>query len=257
MISRLFFDYFKDYTDCYAIIGGNAASILLGEEGLSFRSTQDYDMVVLFEKTTDEFSKTFMNFIAQYNYMITDQGADDHERKNYYRFRLSKESTADVPKMVELFSRKPLNYELNEIPSDITPLHYEDGPSLSAIILNDDYYEVLKLGIRVEGNIPLLTTPYLILFKARAHLDILKRISENKRISHRADKTKHFKDICRLTLILTMSDYDATPIPQTVMNDLKAFIQVVENTKPARFSAIDSTLDKAEVIKSLRELLGK
>ena len=74
MISETFFDYFKDYTDCYVIIGGNAASILLAEEGVSFRSTQDYDMVVLFEKTTDDFSNTFMNFIKEYDYAITDKG---------------------------------------------------------------------------------------------------------------------------------------------------------------------------------------
>ncbi|MFC6259776.1 hypothetical protein [Levilactobacillus fujinensis] len=255
MISETFFDYFKDYTDCYVIIGGNAASILLAEEGVSFRSTQDYDMVVLFEKTTDDFSNTFMNFIKEYDYAITDQGTKENKRKNYYRFRRRDGTKTDVPKMVELFSRKPINYELHEVPSEITPLHYDEGPSLSAIILNDDYYETLKLGVRLEGNMPLLATPYLILFKARAHLDILKRVMENKHIGHRADKTKHFKDVCRLTSILTLGDYDAGPIPETVLNDLREFIKITENTEPTRFKIIDSSLNKAEVVASLQELL--
>ena len=44
-----FREKFKDYTDCYTIIGGTACDILLAEANLPFRATKDIDMIASVE----------------------------------------------------------------------------------------------------------------------------------------------------------------------------------------------------------------
>ncbi|MBR6061049.1 MAG: hypothetical protein IKP67_03140 [Spirochaetales bacterium] len=39
-----FIEKFKDYTDCYTIIGGTACDILMSDVGVAFRATKDIDM---------------------------------------------------------------------------------------------------------------------------------------------------------------------------------------------------------------------
>lgn len=45
-----FKEAFRDYTDCYTLIGGSACFILMDDAGLSFRATHDIDMI-LYSKT--------------------------------------------------------------------------------------------------------------------------------------------------------------------------------------------------------------
>lgn len=40
-----FKEHFKDYDDCYTIIGGTACDILMAEEELDFRATKDINMM--------------------------------------------------------------------------------------------------------------------------------------------------------------------------------------------------------------------
>lgn len=68
MIYSDFFNTFKNYQNDYVVIGGNAASILIGNQGGDFRQTQDYDIVILFENIQDDFSKVFFDYISNYEY---------------------------------------------------------------------------------------------------------------------------------------------------------------------------------------------
>ena len=69
--------------------------------------------------------------------------------------------------MIELFSR--MNFELRE-QNGITPIHIEeDISSLSAILLDDDYYQALLDGRVEESGYSVLRPEYLILFKAKAY----------------------------------------------------------------------------------------
>ena len=64
---------------------------------------------------------------------------------HFYRFP---EGKFGYPTMIELFSRKP-GYLL-EIEEGIIPIHIDDDTSsLSAILLNDDYYKFMMSGRRV------------------------------------------------------------------------------------------------------------
>lgn len=77
--------------------------------------------------------------------------------------------------MIELFSRR--QFKLNEL-NGLTPIHIDDEvSSLSAILLDDDYYQILLEGKIVERGLSVLRPEYLILFKAKACLDLRARNS--------------------------------------------------------------------------------
>ena len=144
MLFHKFFDFFEGYEDCYVIIGGNAAAIWLAQDHQDFRATQDYDMVVIFENSQLGFSQKFDDFIEKYGYLCVEIGGDVNKKKVYYRFALDPAlAVTGVPQQIELFSKIPLRYELR-LPTETMPLHFATGPSLSAIVLNDDYYSLLK-----------------------------------------------------------------------------------------------------------------
>ena len=74
--------------------------------------------------------------------------------------------------MIELFSRKPDAVQLHEN-MHLTPVHLDnDVASLSAILLNDSYYNLLRLGTEIIDGFSVLSLPLLIVFKIRAWLDL-------------------------------------------------------------------------------------
>lgn len=72
--------------------------------------------------------------------------------------------------MIELFPRKPDSITLPEN-ATLSPLPLdEEISSLSAILLDNDYYELLRKGRVLISGITVLGAPYLIPFKAKAWL---------------------------------------------------------------------------------------
>lgn len=71
------------------------------------------------------------------------------KKMHFYRFT---KPIDGYPVMIELFSRKP-GYNL-EVEEGIIPIHIDDDTSsLSAILLNDDFYDFMLKGRRVvDGN---------------------------------------------------------------------------------------------------------
>lgn len=57
---EVFRDKFKNYTDCYTVIGGAACDILMSEADVDFRATKDIDMILLLEDKYQDFAKEFV-----------------------------------------------------------------------------------------------------------------------------------------------------------------------------------------------------
>lgn len=75
--------------------------------------------------------------------------------------------------MIELFCRSDFKLENAE---GITPIYIDDEiSSLSAILLDDDYYKILLDGKVVRNGLSVLRPEYIILFKAKAYLDLKQR----------------------------------------------------------------------------------
>jgi hypothetical protein len=163
-----FREYFKDFIGNYIIIGGTACDIILDDAGFTPRATKDIDMILIVEALTPEFVKQFWVFVKEAKYERKEKSTD---KRKYYRF-LNPENK-EFPKQVELFSRIPDLLDLKE-ESHLTPIPVDDDiSSLSAILLNEGYYNYTIDHSTVEDNIHIANTEALICLKAKAFLDMM------------------------------------------------------------------------------------
>jgi len=217
-----FKEWFSGFQSYYVIIGGTACDMLMSGAGAEFRATRDIDMVLLVETLDVEFGSHFWEYIknAGYEYRSKSTG-----KPIYYRFTNPK--SAEFPAMIELFSRR---IEGIELPPDavLSPIPLgEDISSLSAILLDDEYYDFLQSGVTISDGVPVLSATHLIPFKAKAWLDLTERKANGKHVDSR-DIRKHKNDILRLSALLLPDVVLA--LPNTVMNDMQAFLTEVEES---------------------------
>lgn len=214
-----FREYFSGYTGQYVFIGGTACDILLGRVGVDFRQTKDLDMVLLIEALNDEFVERFITFIELGGYQHINKGTGDNQ---FYRFE--KPTDKSFPYMIELFSRKP-DY-LKRLDSRLTPLYISDSVlSLSAILLDDEYYALLTEGVVVVDEISVLNLEYLILFKMKAWIDLSVRKAKGEAIDSKNVK-KHKNDVLRLAMYIEKDSY--VEISGQVRADAQYFMAEME-----------------------------
>ena len=77
----------------------------------------------------------------------------------------------------------------------------EDISSLSASLLDDDYYEFLKRGKVTVDGVTVLDAAYLIPFKAKAWMDLTDRKTAGEYVDSKNIK-KHKNDVFRLTELI-------------------------------------------------------
>lgn len=239
-----FRNYFKGYEDQYVLIGGTACDIIFESNDTSFRSTRDLDIVLIVEALTPEFGLRLWSFIQEGKYR---NKATNGEKPQFYRF--DKPENDSFPKMIELFCRN--NFELHKM-TEVTPIHIDDTiSSLSAILLNDDYYNVLLNGKIVSSNLSVLRPEYLILFKAKAYLD-LKQRKENGEAIDSDDLKKHKKDVLRIASELVMES--VIDLPSTVKTDIDTFINFLEMDPFDINSLKNYGLKNEDVVKELKRI---
>ena len=140
------------------------------------------------------------------------------EKKCFYRFKNPKNS--DFPKMIELFSRNK-NIKL---PKNIhlIPVHISDEiSSLSAILLNDDYYDFMVRGKRLIDGIAVLDERHLIPFKAKAYCELIERRKQGEKGQSRHIE-KHYKDITNLVKLLVPNE--RIELYGMVKKDMQTFV---------------------------------
>lgn len=82
--------------------------------------------------------KKFWEFIEDGGYENRQKSTGEDQ---FYRF--TNPTHLDYPIMIELFSQKPYEFNFN-FEKGLTPIHIDDSiVSLSAILLNDVYYDLL------------------------------------------------------------------------------------------------------------------
>ena len=171
----------------------------------------------------------------------------------FYRF--SHPITNQYPAMIELFMRK---LDAIQLPEDavLTPLPMdEDISSLSAILLDDDYYEFLKQGKVTVDGVTVLDAAYLIPFKAKAWMDLTDRKAAGEHVDSKNIK-KHKNDVFRLTELI---DPTAKVVaPQGVYADIQEFVQRMknENVDIKQLGLVGRTKEKIlEELKAMHETL--
>ena len=218
-----FKEWFKGNESQYAIIGGTACDILMTEEGLDFRATKDIDLVLIIEAVDAAFGRKFWDYVKQAGYEHCNKSSG---MPQFYRF--SHPMSNRYPAMIELFTRK---LDAIQLPDDavLTPLPMdEDISSLSAILLDDDYYEFLKQGKVTVDGVTVLDAAYLIPFNeyGNARLSDRGRTAELQKSASKNIK-KHKNDVFRLTELIDPTVKIATP--SGVYEDMQKFVDRMKN----------------------------
>lgn len=240
--------WFAEYTDQYTIIGGTACDLLMSEDGLDFRATWDIDMVLIVESLTPEFGRRFWEYVKAAGYEHRNKSTGEPQ---FYRF--SKPSSREYPYMIELFSGR---VDAIELPEDavLTPLPLDDEiSSLSAILMDADYYQFLREGKVVLNDIPVLDAAHLIPFKAKAWLDLTERNRNGEHVDSKNIR-KHKNDVFRLSILLT-SDIRVI-LSAAIRSDLEKFFSAMEaETIDLKAFGIRSQ-SQQEILQKLKTIYG-
>lgn len=229
--------HFTEYRNRYILIGGAATWLVLDEVGVDPRATQDLDIVLCLEALDAEFANAFWSFVELGGYEIQEKSQGE---KCFYRF--NKPAQEGYPKMLELFSRKPDMLKLSD-DSHLTPIPVdEDVASLSAILLDEGYYEFLHQHKRELAGTSIVGEEGLVPLKARAWLDLTRRRDADEKVD-RKNIRKHRTDVLRLYQVL--SPDLRIELPEQIRNDLQDFIAAIA-------PEVDAQLLKNQGIKGVK-----
>ncbi len=216
-----FKEYFTGHEGKYVIIGGAACDLVFDNVGVPFRGTRDIDMVLCVEVVDRAFGIAMKNFLEAGGYEARERSTGT---KEFYRFH--QPTNGDFPYMIELFSRKP---DALVLPDSVhlSPITVEDSIlSLSAILLDDEYYQALDHAKTILNGVSIIDQTILIPFKARAYLNLTESKEKGDAAVKSADISKHRLDVFRLAQLLTRSS--TVQISDSIKNDLRTFIDHVD-----------------------------
>jgi hypothetical protein len=213
----LFREHFRGFVDRYVLIGGTACDLIMNDAGLEFRATKDLDIVLCIESLDRAFAQTLWQFIRAGRYKTQETAMG---QKKFYRFQ--KPANDAYPAMLELFSRVPDALSIDE-DSHLTPIPIdEEISSLSAILLDKDYYDWIHSGKRVVTGVPVVGPEHLIPLKAKAWLDLRARKQAEETVDEKSIK-KHRNDVFRLFQVIDPEVRAALPAPMA--RDMRSFLE--------------------------------
>lgn len=104
--------------------------------------------------------------------------------------------------MIESFARNESSLELKE-GQYIISVKEDSAEQLSAILLDDEYFELIKNNlVKSESGIPLINAVANNCLKARAYRELFERRKAGDKTADEKAIQKHLKDIWRLGAIL-------------------------------------------------------
>lgn len=228
------------YAESFVLIGGAACDDWFTTQGLPFRATNDLDIVLVIEELETEVIGAFRSFIDEGGYKES-QRSD--ETPILYRF--AKPSDQNFPVMLELFSR---NHDPLDLAPDQTviPIVKDEGShSLSAILLDNDYYTLLREHQNISNGLPFANASSLIPLKARAWIDLSQRKANGERVDSK-DIKKHRSDVFKL--VATLPGDSGPEVAQSIRRDLADFLShfPANSTEwPAIFAALKTSFGKS------------
>ena len=213
---EIFRERFRRFTGDLTLIGGAACDEWFTSQGRGFRATKDLDIVVTIEELKPDFIAAMRAFIAEGQYKISER---NEGVPVLYRF--TNPNRKDFPYMLELFSRTNKNFELAEGQKAIPVSNHLDKHSLSALLLDADYYGLIQAHHDVREGLWVANATALIPLKAHAWLNLTKSEEEGAKIDSR-DIVKHRNDVFRLAA--TLPGEPGPELPKSVTNDIGKFL---------------------------------
>lgn len=219
-----FKDFFQGFEGSYILIGGTACERNLAEIDRNFRVTKDLDIILIAEGMTPAFIERFWQFVEEGKY---EKREADQDAPTFYRF--TNPQVAGFPFQLELFSKLPDVITLRE-GMRLTPVPVDgDQQSLSAILMNEDYYQFTLGNSRYIEGLHIASAPVLLCLKARAFLDLTERKAAGENIDSK-NILKHRNDVFRLLAIIPPAFRQETPA--TIQEDLDRYITRLRAEQP-------------------------
>ena len=200
----------------YAIIGGCACDLILAADGIKFRNTRDVDMIICISSESETFIKAFQGLLKDGEYKVW---YDKEKNKHFFRF--VNDHNRSYPVMIELFSKNPMVGE--SIISHLVKISLKDEPiySLSAILLDDDYFRLVENNLTMYQGISVPIAEVLMLLKMKAYLNLKESREQGKEIAS-DDIRKHRNDVMRLLAVAKTNSKLA--VSDNVFRDVELFL---------------------------------
>ncbi|MFV0482071.1 MAG: hypothetical protein ACK5LP_08810 [Campylobacteraceae bacterium] len=242
---RHFQEYFKDLDNFYVVVVGFATLMLLDSEFENHgKATFDIDLVLLTSNSL-EMTQRVKRYMKEGKYTVQ---IGEKERFKYYRF--TKPQKDGFAKEIELVALNENHLELDDM-QRIIPIDAEEGLySLSAIILDVEYFEMIKNNIEKKLIAPCTNTQATIMLKISAFYDLKNRGDEKYK--------KHRRDILKLSLLLTGDE--EIKLVGRMQQDFDAFIHHIEDevdNKMLKSIVSEFFIEKEEVIEVLQKVFKR
>lgn len=229
--------FFKDDTDKYILIGGTATILNLDSIGLSRnRGTKDLDIVLVVDLLDTAFIDKFKKYIELGGYKTKQANG----KPQYYRFENPKNT--DFPKMIEILSKKPDVFDSLKFTTATKLTIEEEMISLSALILDDEYYQFILDNNSKKEGILIADMECLVILKIRAYNDLKQKKEDVDSKIKSEDIAKHKNDIFRLAQNFNLTT--KIKCTEKMMKDIKLFKDNISND-PVNLNdlGVDGTVD--------------
>ena len=250
-----FKEYFAGFEDNYVIIGGTACDIALQDTDMRPRATDDIDMILIIEKMTPEFGKRFWDFIVSGEYKTRQRKLENKSSKaELFRFIHPKDG---FPVQIELLSKhpdilgEPTGFHLTPIPVG------NDISSLSAILMDEEYYNQTIEDSIIENGIRIANPLSLLCLKVKAFLNLIEEKKVNPRVRS-SDTKKHRDDVFKL-LAMRIDPFTTIELPTAMKESINNFIHMIESSLPnqsLRDSLQRTDTDISGYLEIMKEIFG-
>jgi len=236
-----FREYFAGFEDNYVIIGGTACDIVLRDTDMRPRATNDIDMILVIEQMTPEFGKRFWDFIILGGYKTRQRHRGNNKpRTELFRFIHPKEG---FPIQIELLSKhpdilgEPTGFRLMPIPIG------DEISSLSAILLDEEYYNQAIESSVIEDGIRIANPLSLLCLKAKACLNLMEERETNPAIRN-GDIKKHRDDVFKL-LAMRIDPFMSVELSAKMKKNINDFIDMIEESLPNQ--SLQDSLHRSDI----------
>jgi len=242
----VFREYFAGHADQFVLIGGTAATLAMKDAGLEFRATRDLDIVLHIEAIDVAFGDVFWKFVEEGRYEIRQVSSTG--KPVFYRFQQPENER--FPVMLELFCRAPDGIELVQ-GSHLTPIPLDPAvASLSAILLDNEYYAFIIAGRKVSDGLPWVGEDRLIPLKASAWLDLNARRAKGEPVDSKNIR-KHANDVMRLSQLLAPETRIA--VAPRIAEDLNRFLDGIAADRSLDPKSIKLNYTIAEIVERIAQ----
>ena len=199
--------------------------------------------LVIISKNNEAFIEKILKFIKLAGYK-TKQRTTNESKHNLFRFLDSDDKS--YPEQLELFA---IHDEYSKIVKDkqIIPIDTgDDIKNLSAILLNDDYYNLLVQHTTNIDGLNIATAEVIIPLKMHAYINLINIDSKKAK--------KHIGDIIKLAAILDREEI--ITLKGKVKENYDEFMLIFKNVDESRIKSILKSADiygvsKKDIIDSM------